>query len=96
MSFFTNRIRREGEDASVLLMRRHIRGALSDEKERHSIRFQQNLQKALEHGGFEKLTERDFEEALNARSVLGLDVALPSKTEIQTVMFSRGRRLTTA
>ena len=49
----------------------------------------------MDDGSFEKLTEKDFNEALNARSVLGLNVTIPSKTEIQTIIFARGRRLTT-
>eukprot|EP00210_Caulerpa_lentillifera_P005749 g5496.t1 len=49
--------------------------------------------KALSDGSFEKLTRVDFEEASKTRSILGLEVACPSKTEISTAMFARGRRL---
>lgn len=68
-----------------------IRGDLSASNEQ----FQTTLKRALDDGSFEKLTEQDFKEALNARSVMGLAVTVPNKTEVQTIMFARGRRLKT-
>jgi len=80
-------------DVDVLL---HESFTRPDESLKSSEKFQRILKRALDDGSFEKLTEQDFNEALDERSVLGLNVTIPSKTEIQTIIFARGRRLTTA
>lgn len=57
--------------------------------------FQNSLKVALQDGSFEKLTEQDLNGAVNVRSVMGLDVVLPNEKEIETILFVRGRRLST-
>ncbi|GMH42595.1 hypothetical protein BSKO_10514 [Bryopsis sp. KO-2023] len=56
-------------------------------------KFKEHLRHLLTKAGFDDVSQNDLEEAMEQRSIMGLDVKLPDPKQVQYELFFRGQRM---